>query len=288
MSTNLFTAEQEAFLRNNGIDTSQPVFPLSCRIAAKTMEFQDIIDNYCNALVKKISGGYESEEEHKKKYLKQLIFGGGYHFHIISFLVLALIIGTILGFIIQIKMGYSLLHLTDGELAFCRGMRYTVIALCFVIFNALSLFGYLSKNRENIYNEMEQFRSEVSHYHNTMKDYEENNDTNSEKLKMFRDIMKIISADREAIPEKYWEWGSLFLSYYNDRKANNVSEAIRVLEEEQHRYRVESEMERQTQLANQANIAAQEALQTARSAQTSASIAVGIANSNDYHPNNHY
>lgn len=38
---------------------------------------------------------YESEKEHKKKYLKGLIFGGGYHFHIISFLVLALIIGTI-------------------------------------------------------------------------------------------------------------------------------------------------------------------------------------------------
>lgn len=288
MSTNLFTAEQEAFLRNNGVDTSLPVFPLSCRIAAKTMEFQDIIDNYCNALVKKISGGYESEEEHKKKYLKQLIFGGGYHFHIILFLVLALIIGTIAGIMLKVKVGFGVFRISEEDLAFCKIMRYVFIILSFVILNAGSLFSYLFKNRKNIDMEMKQFRSEVSHYHNTMKDYEENNDSNSEKLKMFRDIMKIISADREAIPEKYWEWGSLFLSYYNDRKANNVSEAIRVFEEEQHRYRVESEMERQTELANQANIAAQQALQTARSAQASASVAVGIANSNDHYQQNRY
>lgn len=95
MSTNLFTAEQEAFLRKFNVDTSLPIFPLSCEIAFKTMKFKEIMDGYSNALAIKAKGGYESEKEHKKKYLKGLIFGGGYHFHIISFLVLALIIGTI-------------------------------------------------------------------------------------------------------------------------------------------------------------------------------------------------
>lgn len=288
MSTNLFTAEQEAFLKKFHVDTSLPIFPLSCEVACRTMNFKNIMDDYNKALAIKAKGGYESEKEHKKKYIKKLIFGGGYHFHIFLFLVLALIVGTIVGFILQIKMGYSLLHLSDAELAFCRIMRYTVIALFFVIFNAISLFSYLSKNRENIEMEMDGFSIDVSDYHKALKDYEENYQTNKENYQMFLEIMRIITADREAIPEKYWRWGNRFLSYYNDRKANNVTEAIRVLEEEQHRYRLESEMERQTELANQANIAAQEALQTARNAQASASIAAGIANSNDHYQQNRY
>lgn len=207
--------------------------------------------------------------------------------------MVALIIGSIAGALAVFDLEHGLFteglytyHMSDATKNFCKIIKYVFIVLSFVILNAGSILCFLIKKRQNIKDEMNFFKFDVDKYHKTLKECEENYQNCKERYQKLLEVLRINAANREAVPERYWIWGGRFLSYYNDRKANNISEAIRVFEEDQHRLNVKCEMERQTELAEQANIAAQQALQTAGNAQSTASIAVGIANSNDtYHQN---
>lgn len=290
MSTNLFTAEQEAFLRNNGIDTSLPVFPLSCHISAKAMHIASIRNRYDHLATVKRNGGMASESEHKKQFCKDLQKENqaGLRF---SLMIIALIFGEGLAWVLTIILmvqsvrGKLNFYFPKGSWIILHGGSIFIV---YMLVSKLCGLSYLAKHSDEINEEMANYRQKLW-------DYERNSENAAEKYEEYNDLFnelhklrKIISADRAALPQTYWSEGATFLGIYNDRRADNVSDAIAVYEDMRHKNTLEQYQARQTELANQANIAAQEALQTARNAQASASIAVGIANSNDHYQQNRY
>ncbi len=290
MSTNLFTAEQEAFLRNNGIDTSLPVFPLSCQIAAKAMWLAERRNRYDHLATVKRNGGMMSESEYKKKICKEMQEENmaGLRFPL---MVIALIFGGGLGWILTIIIMAKTLT-GDITFNFPKGSWLIIQGVCmFLVYKVvgkLNCFVYLVNHQDEISNKVGEYKQKLWDYERNSGDaaekYEEYNDLFNE----FHKLRTIISADRAALPQTYWSAGPTFLGIYNDRRADNVADAIAVYEDMRHKNTLEQYQARQTELANQANIAAQQALETARNAQTSASIAVGIANSNDTYYQNRY
>lgn len=290
MSTNLFTAEQEAFLRNNGIDTSLPIFPLSCEIAAKTVNLEELCDSCKSALNTRKNGGFKSVEEYEKACMKDIL-----REHISSNIQItfpiALIVGEVLAWIIfvivlvQNVKGRLLFNYPKGSWLILHG---GCIALVFaLVYKGLS-HSTIKQRRGDIDDAVMKYKSRMYEYQRNVKLADEKYDEFLALCDEFRKLRNIITQDRAAIPQTYWSAGLTFLGIYNDRRADNVADAIAVYEDMRHKNTLEQYQARQTQLANQANIAAQEALQTARSAKASASVAVGIANSNDYRPQDRY
>lgn len=290
MSTNLFTAEQEAFLRNNGIDTSLPVFPLSCEIAAKAVWLAERRDRYKYLLNVRKNGGMKSESEYKKQICKEFEAENmeGLRFPL---MIIALLFGGGLGWIITIILmaktltGDITFNFPKGSWLIIQGLS---MFLVYKVVGKLNCLLHLSNRHDEISNIVGEYKLKLLDYERNIGDADEKYEEYNYLFNEFHKLRTIISADRAALPQTYWHAGPTFLGIYNDRRADNVADAIAVYEDMRHKNTLEQYQARQTELANQANIAAQEALQTARSAQASASMAVGIANSNDYHPNNYY
>lgn len=281
MSTNLFTPEQEAYLRGHDIDTSLPIFPLSCHIAAKTLYYGSRCFKFEQARESKENGTYkESLEEFRKSYADTLL---QYEYKPSrgAYLIFAFIIGGILELILTLTLwiaGQVLIgpigEYRFGSFAsgFCFIMQFVLVFLCYKVIEMIFKKAFLKNRRQEINEETAIYKRNKEEYQNNLKDADAHYEEYKRYLEELIVLRGIIAENREALPQNYWGASNDFIKIYNNRRADNVADAIRVYEEMRHQQQMEIQQEKQTQLANQANIAAQQALQAARNAEANSGV----------------
>ena len=154
MSTNLFTAEQEAFLRKFDVDTSLPIFPLSCEIAAKAMFLAERRDRYEHLLNVRKNGGMKSESEYKKLICKEMEAENMASMRF-PLMVIALIFGGGLGWILTIILMAKTLT-GDITFAFPKGSWLIIqgisMFLVYKVVGKLECFVYRVNHHDEISN----------------------------------------------------------------------------------------------------------------------------------------